>query len=243
MKLVRAGFEILTPLNRETVLKSIEVAGRTCYKSEDKITEASASDFVKMIVGRGHLSVIEHQSFSVRFICDRGVSHELVRHRIASFSQESTRYCNYSKDKHDNQLTFVIPSWINETHTYSWLPNIKEGIYPIEWKNKLGNCDSDPFPEHSPASRWFWACALSERDYQRLIKEGWLPQQARSVLPNSLKTEIVITANLREWKEIFRQRCQLAAHPQMREIMLPLQKVLQAILPEIFGDAEAYYRT
>lgn len=216
MKLIRPSFEILTVLDREAVLKAIEVAGRTCYKSEDKITGDSASKFVEMIAGRGHLSVIEHQSFSVRFICDRGVSHELVRHRLASFSQESTRYCNYSKDKFDNQLTFIIPGWSK--------------IEPGE-----GTQSQFGLQSHGEIL-WLNAMENSEEIYNGLIQAGWAPQEARTVLPNSLKTEIVVTANLREWKEIFRQRTSAAAHPQMRELMIPLQKELQAILPEIFGD-------
>lgn len=210
MKFIKPNYEILTPLNREEILKSIEVAGRTCYKSEDKITENSASKFVEMISGRGHLSVIEHKSMTVRFICDRGVSHELVRHRIASFSQESTRYCNYSKDKHDNQLTFIIPCF---------------------WSDSPKNIN------HSANHALLEKTLLDiEGRYLQMLKQGASPQEARYILPNGLKTEIVVTANMREWKEIFKQRCSPAAHPQMREIMIPLQKKMQAILPEIFGD-------
>lgn len=216
MKLIKPSFEILTPVNRESVLQAIELAGRTCYKSEDKITESSASKFVNMIVDRGHLSVVEHQSMTVRFVCDRGVSHELVRHRIASFSQESTRYCNYSKDKFDNQLTFVIPCWLE--------------IEPGEGTPSNFGLNT------MPGIQWMHAMQNSEEIYNNLIDQGWKPQQARSVLPNSLKTEIVVTANMREWKEIFRQRCSPAAHSQMREIMIPLQRQMQKVLPEIFGD-------
>lgn len=216
MRLIKPSFEILTPIDRSQILKAIEVAGRTCYKSDDKITDDSASKFVEMIVGHGHLSVIEHQAVSVKFICDRGVSHELVRHRIASFSQESTRYCNYSKDKFDNQLTFVIPSWSN--------------IEP-------GEGDRSDFGLHSHGEiLWLNAMQSSQDIYNSLIQAKWSPQEARSVLPNSLKTEIIVTANLREWREIFRQRCSPAAHPQMRELMVPLRNEFQKVLPEIFGD-------
>lgn len=205
MKLVKASYEILSKIDREEILKAIEVAGRTCYKSEDKITEESAGKFVEMISNRNHYSVLEHQSISVRFICDRGVSHEIVRHRIASFSQESTRYCNYSKDKFGNELTFI--DIIDHMNT----PQYKE---------------------------WLEAMKQSEDNYLVQISKECLPQIARSVLPNSLKTEIVVTANLREWKEIFRQRTSKAAHPQMRELMIPLCNELKAKLPEIFGDIE-----
>jgi thymidylate synthase (FAD) len=218
MRLIKPSFEILTPIDRSQILKAIEVAGRTCYKSEDKITDDSASEFVEMIVGRGHLSVVEHQSVSVKFICDRGVSHELVRHRIASFSQESTRYCNYSKDKFDNQLTFIIPS-----------------LSKIE----PGEGDRSDFGLHSHGEiLWLNAMQSSQDIYNSLIQAKWSPQEARSVLPNSLKTEIIVTANLREWREIFRQRCSPAAHPQMRELMVPLRNEFQKVLPEIFGDGK-----
>ena len=111
--LYRIAFcEILTPIDREEILAWIELAGRTCYKSEDKITEDSASQFVKKIIESGHHSVIEHINLSVKFICDRGVTHELVRHRLASYSQESTRYCNYSKGKFGSELTFIKPCWM-----------------------------------------------------------------------------------------------------------------------------------
>jgi thymidylate synthase (FAD) len=218
MRLIKPSFEILTPIDRSQILKAIEVAGRTCYKSEGKITDDSASKFVEMIVGRGHLSVVEHQVVSVKFICDRGVSHELVRHRIASFSQESTRYCNYSKDKFDNQLTFIIPS-----------------LSKIE----PGEGDRSDFGLHSHGEiLWLNAMQSSQDIYNSLIQAKWSPQEARSVLPNSLKTEIIVTANLREWREIFRQRCSPAAHPQMRELMVPLRNEFQKVLPEIFGDGK-----
>lgn len=218
MRLIKPSFEILTPIDRSQILKAIEAAGRTCYKSDDKITDDSASKFVEMIVGRGHLSVVEHQSVSVKFICDRGVSHELVRHRIASFSQESTRYCNYSKDKFDNQLTFIIPSWS---------------------KIEPGEGDRSDFDLHSHGEiLWLNAMQNSQDIYNSLIQAKWSPQEARSVLPNSLKTEIVVTANLREWGEIFRQRCSPAAHPQMRELMVPLRNEFQKVLPEIYGDGK-----
>lgn len=218
MKLIKPSFEILTGISRRSIYRSIEVAGRTCYKSEDKITPESAEKFVKRIVDSGHLSVIEHQSVSVRFICDRGVSHELVRHRLCSFSQESTRYCNYAKDKFDNQLTFIIPSWSNIQPGEGFSSDF--GLQPygdILWLNAMQN---------------------AQEIYISMINAGWTPQQARSVLPNSLKTEIVVTANLRQWREVFRQRCAQAAHPQMRELMIPLQSEFRKVLPEIFGEDE-----
>ena len=220
MKLIKPSYEILTQINREDVLKGIEAIGRICYKSEDRITEGSASRFVDQIMDRKHDSVIEHISLSVKFICDRGVTHELVRHRLASYSQESTRYCNYSKDKFDNQLTFILPCWFKI---------VIEGIYDY--------FDNGP-GELTPEYRWLRMMQEIEMQYKTLIKDGWNPQQARSILPNSLKTEIVATANLREWKHILTLRTSQQAHPQMREIMIPLLRELQEILPEIFGDIQ-----
>jgi len=207
MKLIKPNFEILTPIDGVQILKDIEIAGRTCYKSEDKITEDSAQQFVKMILGRAHESVIEHKSITVKFICDRGVSHELVRHRLASFSQESTRYCNYSKNKFDNELTFIFPEW---------LKNVIETDTAVQTYHLV--------LEHA------------EKAYLKLLELGWQPQQARAVLPNSLKTEVVVTANLREWRTILKQRTGTAAHPQMRELMVPLLSELKTKIPIIFDD-------
>jgi len=214
MKLVKPSYEILSDLNTEYLLKLIELAGRTCYKSEDKITEESAKTFIKMILGRHHESVIEHASMTVKFIIDRGVSHELVRHRLASFSQESTRYCNYSKNKFDNQLTFIIPCWLDLT---DW-----DGIITV--------------PSDDPKMIWLRVMSRAEIDYNKLTEAGWVAQEARSILPNSLKTEIVVTANFREWRTIFKQRTAKAAHPQMREIMLPLLAEVKERVPVVFDD-------
>lgn len=194
MKLIKPSYVIEHLKPRKEVLACLERYGRTCYKSEDRIQEGSAEKFCKMLLGRNHLSVIEHEHMTVRIICDRGVTHELVRHRLASYSQESTRYCNYS-----GEVVFIVPPWGFDEWTMQFLE----------------------------------AC---EREYQRLLEAGQSPQQARAVLPNCLKTEIVATANLREWMHIFEMRCAKAAHPQMREIMVPLQRDVQGILPELFSE-------
>jgi thymidylate synthase (FAD) len=204
MKIVNSSYEILSDIDSEKIIKNIESIGRTCYKSEDKITDDSARKFVRMIVNNGHLSVIEHETITVRFIFDRGISHEMVRHRLASFSQESTRYCNYSNDKYDNQITVIGLS--------QYLKN--ENSLKV-WLNAMKN---------------------AEDAYFKLIEFGETPQIARSVLPNSLKTEIVVSANLREWRLILTQRTANAAHPQIREVMVPLLKELKEKLPEIFLD-------
>ena len=210
MKIVSAGYEILTPISNGGIdeLKHIEKIGRVCYKSEDKITEdgESARKFVKMIIDRGHEAMIEHSSLSVKFTVDRGVSHELVRHRIASFAQESTRYCNYSKNKFGNEITVIKPLFF---------------AY-----------DSEQYNE------WQSAMAAAHRHYFALLRGGATPQEARSVLPNSTKTEITITANYREWRNFFKLRIAEAAHPQMREVTMPLLAELKEKLPIVFDDIQ-----
>lgn len=204
MRVIQPYFIIESNVDGDYIMKQIELAGRTAYKSEDKITSNSATDFVKMIKSRGHLSVIEHQSVTVRVICDRGVSHEIVRHRLASYTQESTRYCNYTKGKFGSEITVIEPCF--------WSQNDER--YQI----------------------WKWTIELIEAGYNKLIELGATPQEARSVLPNSLKTEIVITMNLREWRHFFIMRTSESAHPQMREIAIPLLKEIKRRIPLIFDD-------
>ena len=204
MKIITPSFEILGNVNTENILKNIELYWRVCYKSEGLITENSAVPFIRRIIQSGHESVIEHEKLSVKIICDRGVTHEIVRHRIASYSQESTRYCNYSQDKFDNELTFIKPCFWNESSFE----------YSI-WKKQMQSC---------------------EDNYIALINSGVKPEQARSILPNSLKTEIVVTMNLREWRHFFKLRTSNRAHPQMREVSIPLLNEFKKILPVIFED-------
>jgi thymidylate synthase (FAD) len=204
MKIIKPSFEILTRINGDEVLKTLELCGRVSYKSEDKITEDSAKKFIAFISKNEHESVIEHISISVRIICDRGVSHEIVRHRIASYTQESTRYCNYSKDKFGNEITVIKPVFWEENSNEYWL-----------WKE---------------------ACEYAEEYYFRLLAIGATPQQARGVLPNSLKTEIIVTMNLREWKHFFKLRTDKSAHPQIREIAVPLLQEFKNLIPVIFDN-------
>ena len=206
MKIINASYRIETPIDGAEILKRIEKAGRTCYKSEDRITEESAKSFVRMLIERGHESVLEHESITVRFICDRGVSHEIVRHRLASYSQESTRYCNYSGDRFGSELTFIKPCFFKE----------KKGAY-CSWYNSMD----------------FAECA-----YFDMLDDGCTPQEARSVLPSSIKTEVVMTANLREWRHFLKLRTAKAAHPQMRELTVPLLKELQERIPVVFDDIQ-----
>lgn len=208
MKIIKPSFEIINKekINGIEMLKDIERVGRTCYKSEDKITDNSAVKFVSGLITRGHEAMIEHNAISVRFVCDRGVSHELVRHRLASFGQESTRYCNYSNDKFGNELTFIRPCF---------------------WDLECNGME---------INLWSSAMQEAEDNYLALLDIGAEPQQARSVLPNSLKTEIVMTMNLREWRHFFGLRCDTPAHPQMRELTIPLLKEMHELIPVVFDD-------
>ena len=209
MNIIKPYFIIEDKIDGQEILKKIERAGRTSYKSEDSITPDSAKKFVKMIIERGHFSVIEHYSISVRVICDRGVSHEIVRHRLASYTQESTRYCNYSEGKFGGEIAVIKPVFWN-------LSKSKDKKKYEVWKKAIGN---------------------AEKTYMELIELGATPQEARSVLPNSLKTEIVMTMNLREWHHFFKLRISAEAHPQMREISIPLLKEFKKRIPIIFNYA------
>jgi len=205
VKIIYADVELITPIDGAVILKRLEQCGRVCYKSEAKITDTSAEKFVAGIIERGHEAVLEHCSFTAKFICDRGVSHEIVRHRLASYCQESTRYCNYSKG--GLEITVIEPCFLN--------PNSDEWFF------------------------WEAACRASEKAYFDLLSCGCSPQEARSVLPNSLKTEVVMTANLREWRHFLKLRCSKAAHPQMRELALILLEKVRALIPVCFDDIPA----
>ncbi len=222
MKLIKPSFVIEDEVDGEKILKNLERYGRVCYKSEDKMTPDSARKFIANILKSGHESIIEHEKITVRIICDRGVTHEIVRHRLASYSQESTRYCNYS-----GGVTFIIPPWVrlNEGE-YKHVSDVSPHKYNNLWWENLTHAEQI----------WFSTIMVSEKAYIELLGEGWKPQQARSVLPNSLKTEIIVTYNLREWRHFFRLRCSKAAHPQMREIALPLLRAFRGYIPVIFDD-------
>lgn len=277
MKLIKPSFTILHQApGLEGVYKQIELAGRTCYKSEDKITPDSAKAFVERMINSGHGAMLEHgtvylgmpietiipieangwgkyesnkyskggvvcsingekrvaittnlrvlvengwlddlqyiceptkyheKRITVRFICDRGVSHEFVRHRVFSFAQESTRYCNYSKDKFGNELTFIQPCYLNEAELAQY------GPYHLISRNK------------SPESIFVCSLNNAEKDYLTLIESGWKAQEARAVLPNALKTELVMTGFVTDWQHFFDLRCASNAHPQARELAIPL---------------------
>lgn len=287
MRLIKPSFEILEQEpGIQGIYKQIERAGRTCYKSEDRITEDSAEKFVNMIKDRQHTAMLEHgtvylscsdaefiylglryecnnysnvvweefapghrtkvyittnyrvlyennwlddlkylcepteyheKRITVKFICDRGVSHEFVRHRVFSFAQESTRYCNYSKDKFGNSISYIIPLWLD----------LEEGNYLVLEDNGVLDTPMGIFPfTEVDQSTLFFIAGLSEAEvrYFELLHSEWTPQQARSVLPNSLKTELVMTGTLEQWKGFFKLRCDAAAHPQARELAVPLKE-------------------
>lgn len=306
MKLIKPYFEILEQKPRniiipsdmeigpkmvrqeliDTVYRQIEIAGRTCYKSEDKITPDSAAKFVERMVKSGHGAMLEHgtvylfltmssrqqyfkycsnpysvansigeaekgtwngfvttnyrvlvengwlddleyicnpskeheRRITVRFVCDRGVSHEFVRHRVFSFAQESTRYCNYSKDKFGNEVTYILPNWMDEiqlgTHNSTKILIQADGFQEFSANNNQEICEI----------AFMSTLAQAEVNYNTLIRLGWKPQQARAVLPNSLKTELVMTGFVSQWTEFFRLRCASNAHPQAQELAIPLRE-------------------
>ena len=204
MLIIESSFKVLDNVNGAEILKKLEVCGRVCYKSEDQITDKSSEKFVEMLIKRGHLSVLEHEKITVKVICDRGISHELVRHRIASYSQESSRYVNHAK----KEITFIKPFFFLE-NTFQF------------------DC-------------WIQQMQYAETAYMELIKAGAKPEQARSILPNSLKTEIVITMNLRSWRHFFALRTHKTAHSQMREITIPMLAEFRKLVPIIFENLDMY---
>jgi len=227
MILVEPSHEILN--TTPDLLQLIERAGRTCYKSEGRlITRETAVEFIRMIIERGHHAVLEHANITVKFVCDRGVTHELVRHRLAAYCQESTRYCNYSRKKFGNQCTFVLPCWLRE--------RVEPGEY--ESLGAFFNVNQDPDwtnSEREELEDWAQGLFEDEKRYQRMIKRGWAPQKARYGLPNGLKTEIVMTANVREWRHVFELRVDSAAHPSMIEMMRPLYLECRSKWPVLFS--------
>lgn len=201
MEIIEPSFEIITPIDKNYIYQLIERAGRVCYKSEAKNPlkdPAITATFIKKIINMKHLSVLEHFSISVCFVTDRGISHELVRHRLASYSQESTRYCDFSK----KGMTFIKPLWVDN--------DVINGFF-------------------------YFAESITSA-YERMLGAGHSPQQARDILPNCLKTELIMTANLREWRHVLELRTSSAAHPEMRRIMIPLLAEFKKLLPEIFED-------
>ena len=207
MQAIKAYTQIYNDFDGQKILEKIEKVARTCYKSEGKIQEGSAAKMVASLIKSGHEAMLEHVSVTVKFVVDRGISHELVRHRLASFAQESTRYCNYSKDDFSSEITFIIPEYL-DYKSAGW----------NTWKETMKAC---------------------EDSYFKLLDIGLTAQEARAVLPNSLKTEVVMTANLREWRHFFKLRALGTTgkpHPQMLEVTVPLLEDFKQMIPVVFDD-------
>lgn len=241
MRIIKPGYEFIGfPEDPKEIYRKIERAGRTCYKSEDKITDESAEKFVRALVKNHHEAMLEHASFSVVFTVDRGVSHELVRHRLAAFAQESTRYCSYNKGKFSKEITVIEPCF------YDAIPEkekkmCQKALNLMDPKDHqitdfLENTVTDL---HRRYAMWYDACVSAENEYMMMLDLGATPQEARDVLPNSLKTDIVVTADAREWRHILNLRAAGTTgkpHPQMAEVMTKLLKELQEKLPALFED-------
>ena len=234
MKIIKPYVEQMTPeIDGLKFLKTIEIAGRVCYKSEDKIDDISAIAFVRKLINNGHEAMIEHApSISMKFICDRGVSHEIVRHRLFSFAQESTRYCNYGGG---NDVVFILPCWFSEeskeyilNKEYKW-----NDRYDMVIEDVINNVDA---PYNRAEFIWLESMLSCEINYNHLIILKCPPQQARSVLPNSLKTEIIVTGNVREWRHFFKLRTAKTAHPQMIEVANMALHLLKVQIPVVFDD-------
>lgn len=203
------------------VLEKLERAGRLCYKSRAKDGSREASErFLKSRIDQHHESVIEHAAISVEIICDRAVSHQLVRHRLASYSQESMRYCNYK-----DEMTFIIPEWCP----------LEQTSFDLDVNNYNVIAKGD-----EKARQWVYAIASSASHYRLLTELGARPEQARLVLPMSIKTELIMTANPREWRHIFKERTSSAADPEMRRLMIPLLNDFKRIFPCLFEDIDVY---
>ena len=304
MRIIKPSFEIWDQEEGlEGVYKQIERAGRVCYKSEDKITETSAREFVERMIKSGHGAMLEagtiylrydfkaredsnrvacnlwskykeniyskavqaqpilgvldgfvaitsnfrvlvennwlddlqyiceptefhEKRYTVKFICDRGVSHEFVRHRVFSFAQESTRYCNYSKDKFNNCITYILPVWCKNVNIedYEKNPKLMYNANGILTDNEIN-----------------FLCGLydTESRYLKLLENGWTPQQARAVLPNSLKTELVVTGFASDWEHFFKLRDAGSAHPQAYELAHPLHMefLRRGYITDLYNEA------
>lgn len=205
MKLILPSVEVISPIDGNVIMKHLESCGRVCYKSEDLVKDGSADIFVSKIIKSAHESVIEHHSITVKFTCSRACSHQLVRHRLASYSQESQRYCNYTRDKFGGDIIFIQPQQFNNWDT-----------------------DTQTTFKHS--------LMLSEINYNLLISKGLVAQDARNILPNACKTEVMVTMNLRNWRHFFKERTSKHAQDEIRFLAIELLTEFKKELPVIFGD-------
>lgn len=228
MRLIKPKVEILDQIDGEQIINRIAIVARTCYKSEDLSTHDKDLALVKRLIESKHEAMLEFVDITVKFTCDRITSQSIVRHRMASFAQESTRYCNYSKDRFNNELTFIIPSWLN----------IPEGDYSYwdgDWVDMNKLKIQLPADEKATSS-WLFAMNHADTTYRILTNKGWTAEKARMVLPMSIKTEINMKANLREWRHFFKLRCHSTAHPDIRVLALDLLKQMHKQIPVIFDD-------
>lgn len=206
VKIVEPSVEIITELNGDKILKTIERAARTCYKTEDNISEdtESAKKMISKLIEMGHTAMIEFADVHVILTADTGVLKDLTRHRHCSFAVESTRYCNYSKGKFGNEITVIKPC------------NIEEGTKEYDlWLDCMNNI---------------------ETTYNQMAELGCKPDQLRMLLPHSLKCNINLKANVREWRHIFSLRCAKAAHPSVQEIMKMVLVEFHKQIPILFDD-------
>ena len=207
MKVIEQYSEIIPVgdgYNGYDIIEHLEKVGRTCYKSTDKITEGSAEKFIRGIVKSGHGSVIEHFSLTVRFVTSRDVTHQIVRHRLASFAQESQRYVNYTLDRFGSEIVFIKPVYLEENTP--------------------------------PYNVWKSSCEIAESSYFNLVESGLTAEEARAVLPNCCKTELIMTANLRELRHFFEVRCNNHAQLPIRLLALDLLDQMHHYVPVVFED-------
>lgn len=242
MRIVKASYQIMSPdISHPYIVQDIyshlEAVGRVCYKGKYQITDGGSEEFIKRLIANQHTAMLEHAGMTVVFTVDRGISHELVRHRIASFAQESTRYCNYSKDKFGNEITVVEPVFFKDISedAKQTVREVMDGE-PVGRSEMFEDGISDVIQQYA---NWYSSCRKAEKNYFRMLKNGATSEQARDILPTSLKTEIVVTANFREWRHIFDLRAAGITgkpHPQMREVMVPLLKECAEKMPVLFAD-------
>ena len=232
MKIVRPYAKILQPELLAGALSRIEYAARISHGSEDAQTADSAERFIRAVVlGHGDWSVVEHVSVSVEFLIDRGITHEKVRHRIASYTQSSTRFINYAKKM---APSFIYPKPDVECEHCLAGNEVKEPGGKVGWWHDLRG--GATLCAYAPA--WLRAITATERGYKELLEDGWRPQEARSVFPNALASKILMTANLRSWRHLFLMRTTKEAHPSYKQVTLPLLAQLQQLVPILFEDIE-----
>lgn len=228
MKLVRESVSLFTllgelnELTQEQLGKHIELCGRQCYQSSHKIGSDSYLKFIKNMIQSGHLSMAEHVSVTANITTNRGISHQLVRHRLGSYSQESTRYCNYSSGRFGNELTFITPVWISDKKT---------DLLKFQTTSETLITSID-----DPDLTWYNSVLEAEKFYLTLLDKGYTPEKAREVLPNSLATNLSVTYNLRTWRHILSQRLDQKCHPQMRYLMALIAIKFLTYIPIFFED-------